>query len=137
MNTIEITGAQLAEARQMLLQKQTRLEFSTTILEIRLKQAALKLQDLVKIYSLYTFEFDRMTEALAESLEDNGLREELQTRHHQYASKVFTLKRQIDILVVKVVFDLPLALALENAQLTTIRQFLKDDSPKFFNAEAA
>lgn len=136
MNTIEMTEAQQAEIRQMLLQKQTRLEFSVTMLEIRLKQATLKLRDMVRISVIYGRDLDTITENLP-GVPEGSNREDLQRNQQKISFRLLTIKYQIDILLVKVLFDLPLALALEKAQLAALRPFLKDNTQKKWNAEAA
>ena len=42
------------------------------------------------------------------------------------AYKIFLIKAQIENLLVKVLFDLPLAVALEKAQLQVLEKFLED-----------
>jgi len=133
---IEMTDALQTELRNVLFEKYKRLEFSSTVLEIRLKQASLKLQDLIGFYAINQLHLDQIWEKIAARPNDSKLRDESSEVIHKLQRTVLSTKIQMDRLFPMVLFDLPLAIAIEKAQLAFIHKFLNHEAT-FFETEAA
>jgi hypothetical protein len=127
METIEMTEAQRSAIQEVLLYKRERLKFSLQMLELRQIQATKKLQELVKLNTQMSNELIQMEAAFA-ALREGINKEQTATYMQKLAFKIHQLKSQMEPLLVKVLFDLPLA--LEKAQMQVIENFLNDDLRK-------
>ena len=133
METIEMTETQRTGIREVLILKSERLMFSVHMLEMRLKQATMKLQELVTNKTLLDRELEQMEVHLA-AMPEGARRDKEQdsAQIQKLAYKIYLIKAQIENLLVKVLFDLPLAVALEKAQLQVLEKFLEDGPIKPF-----
>ena len=124
-----MTEAQQTAILEVLIYKRERLKFSIQMLEIRQKQATRKLQDLVKQNTRLRSELKQIEASLAGLRE--GTNKEQTTSHIQRLSyKIYRFKIQIEPLLVKVLFEFPLAVAMEKAQLQEVEKFLKVEPGK-------
>ena len=122
-----MTEAQRTGIREVLMLKSERLIFSVHMLEMRQKQATMKLQDLVIQNNHLSRELEQIQAQLAALPENSRLNYELEAPQiHKLPHRIYLIKAQIENLLVKVSFDLPLAVALEKAHLEVVEKFLKD-----------